>query len=55
MQVTTATETLSTTWAKKLELKAKRQAIIAMEQEMKDRKRQEIEVCVYSLQQYVCR
>ena len=45
MQVTTATETLSTTWAKKLELKAKRKAIMAMEQEMKDQKRQEVEVC----------
>lgn len=44
MQVTTATENISTTWAKKLELKAKRQAIAAMEQEMKDAKRQEIEV-----------
>lgn len=44
LQVTTATETLSTSWAKKLEIKAKRKAIIAMEKEMKDRKRQEIEV-----------
>lgn len=48
MQVTTATQTLSTTWAKKLEIKAKRQAIMAMEREMKDRKRQEIEVCIGS-------
>ena len=45
MQVTTATETLSTTWAKKLELKAKRKAIMAMEKEMKDQKRQDVEVC----------
>lgn len=44
MQVTTATETLSTSWAKKLEIKAKRKAIIAMEQDMKDQKRQAIEV-----------
>lgn len=44
MQVTTATQTLSTTWAKKLEIKAKRQAITTMEKEMKDAKRQEIEV-----------
>lgn len=46
MQVTTATETLSTTWAKKLELKAKRKAIMSMEKEMKDRKRQEIEASI---------
>ncbi len=45
MQRTTATETLSTSWAKKLEIKAKRQAIMAMEKEMRDAKLQEIEVC----------
>lgn len=44
MQRTKATETLSSTWAKKLEIKAKRQAIMAMEKEMRDAKLQEIEV-----------
>ncbi|CAN0411585.1 unnamed protein product [Ectocarpus fasciculatus] len=43
MQRTTATETLSSSWAKKLEIKAKRQAIMAMEKEMRDAKLQEIE------------
>ncbi|CAM9995272.1 unnamed protein product [Scytosiphon promiscuus] len=43
MQRTTATETLSSTWAKKLEIKAKRQAIMAMEKEMRDAKLKEIE------------
>ncbi|CAM9634924.1 unnamed protein product [Ascophyllum nodosum] len=42
-QVTTATVTLSTSWKKKLEIKTKRQAAKAMEQEMRDTKRQEIE------------
>lgn len=46
MQRTTATETLSSSWAKKLEIKAKRQAIMAMEKEMRDAKLQEIEVRV---------
>ena len=44
MQRTTATETLSSSWAKKLEIKAKRQAIMAMEKEMRDNKLREIEV-----------
>lgn len=44
MQRTTATETLSSSWAKKLEIKAKRQAIMAMEKEMRDTKLREIEV-----------
>lgn len=44
MQRTTATETLSSSWAKKLEIKAKRQAIMAMEKEMRDAKLREIEV-----------
>eukprot|EP00752_Nemacystus_decipiens_P006876 g6177.t1 len=43
MQRTTATETLSSSWAKKLEIKAKRQAIMAMEKEMRDTKLREIE------------
>lgn len=49
MQRTTATETLSSSWAKKLEIKAKRQAIMAMEKEMRDAKLQEIEV-----REFVC-
>lgn len=44
MQRTTATETLSSSWTKKLEIKAKRQAIMAMEKEMRDTKLREIEV-----------
>lgn len=52
MQRTTATETLSSSWAKKLEIKAKRQAIMAMEKEMRDAKLQEIEV--YCRRRFQC-